>query len=235
MEVQTDSERVRLSRKMVLEFLGSSVDLSLAGPARRTARSPPTWPATARTRPASGHRRQPAAAGERDAHEAGHHHAPGGDEAAGGDRRPADEGRQRPVRPRLLEVHPLLQVRRGLRRGRPEHVRDRGRRARLRCPDLDGAGRPAARVRVRLLRQLHRRLPDGRADVQARVRHARRRHLGRVAQTVTDTICPYCGVGCVVELHVQDERDREGHLAARLVGDRRPPVHQGPLRLRVRQ
>jgi len=32
MEVQTDSERVRLSRKMVLEFLGSSVDLSLAGP-----------------------------------------------------------------------------------------------------------------------------------------------------------------------------------------------------------
>ena len=32
MVVQTDSERVRLSRKVVLEFLGSSVDLSLAGP-----------------------------------------------------------------------------------------------------------------------------------------------------------------------------------------------------------
>ena len=32
MEVQTDSERVRLSRKVVLELLGSSVDLSLAGP-----------------------------------------------------------------------------------------------------------------------------------------------------------------------------------------------------------
>jgi predicted molibdopterin-dependent oxidoreductase YjgC len=30
MKVQTDSERVRLSRRMVLEFLGSSVDLSLA-------------------------------------------------------------------------------------------------------------------------------------------------------------------------------------------------------------
>lgn len=25
-------------------------------------------------------------------------------------------------------------------------------------------------------------------------------------QTVTETICPYCGVGCAVELHVQDER-----------------------------
>ena len=26
------------------------------------------------------------------------------------------------------------------------------------------------------------------------------------AQTVTSTICPYCGVGCVVELHVQDDK-----------------------------
>jgi predicted molibdopterin-dependent oxidoreductase YjgC len=23
---------------------------------------------------------------------------------------------------------------------------------------------------------------------------------------VTETICPYCGVGCAVELHVQDDR-----------------------------
>ena len=26
------------------------------------------------------------------------------------------------------------------------------------------------------------------------------------AQTVTDTICPYCGVGCAVTLHAQDDR-----------------------------
>ena len=26
------------------------------------------------------------------------------------------------------------------------------------------------------------------------------------AQTVTDTICPYCGVGCTLTVHVQDER-----------------------------
>ncbi len=32
MEVLTESERVQLSRKVVLEFLGSSVDVSLAGP-----------------------------------------------------------------------------------------------------------------------------------------------------------------------------------------------------------
>ena len=55
------------------------------------------------------------------------------------------------------------------------------------------------------------------------------------AQTVTDTICPYCGVGCAVDAPRPGRPDRQGHLAARLVGDRRPPVHQGPLRLRVRQ
>src|SRR5919201_3210745 len=34
MEVQTESERVRASRKVVLEFLASSVETSLAGPAK---------------------------------------------------------------------------------------------------------------------------------------------------------------------------------------------------------
>src|SRR5262245_10089631 len=82
MDVQTDSERVRLSRKVVLEFLGSSVDLSLAGPiapdgsiaayAQRYGADPTRYGPPA---PAS-------AAGERDRHEAGHHHAAGGDAAA---------------------------------------------------------------------------------------------------------------------------------------------------------
>ena len=31
-------------------------------------------------------------------------------------------------------------------------------------------------------------------------------------QTVTTTICPYCGVGCNLDLHVQDNRDRQGDL-----------------------
>ncbi len=63
MEIQTDSERVRLSRKVVLEFLGSSVDMSLAGPvapdgsiaayaerygADATRYGPPAAPAAAR-------------------------------------------------------------------------------------------------------------------------------------------------------------------------------------------
>ena len=39
---------------------------------------------------------------------------------------------------------------------------------------------PLDESRLRLLRELHRRLPDGRTDVQERARHARRRHVGRV-------------------------------------------------------
>ena len=74
MKVRTDSDRVRHSRKMVLEFLGSSVDVSLTGADVRrwndeygadAERYGPPGPA--------------AAAGERDARQSGHHHAPAGD------------------------------------------------------------------------------------------------------------------------------------------------------------
>ena len=54
-------------------------------------------------------------------------------------------------------------------------------------------------------------------------------------QTVTETICPYCGVGCAVELHVQDEKILKVTSPLGLVGHRGPPLHQGPLRLRIRQ
>ena len=41
---------------------------------------------------------------------------------------------------------------------------------------------------------------------RSRVRPARRRATGaRTTQTVTTTVCPYCGVGCNLELHVQDD------------------------------
>ena len=58
---------------------------------------------------------------------------------------------------------------------------------------------------MRLLRQLHRRLPDRRADVQAaNTTCAQAGTWDEAKQTVTDTICPYCGVGCTLQLHVQD-------------------------------
>ena len=99
----------------------------------------------------------------------------------GRERVPTGEDRQRAVRARLLALHPLLQVRRGLRRRRPEHVRDRGGGPRVRRADLHRVRRAARRVGLRLLRQLHRRVSHGRADVHERARDARGGHLGRGA------------------------------------------------------
>ncbi|TAL06220.1 MAG: 2Fe-2S iron-sulfur cluster binding domain-containing protein, partial [Chloroflexota bacterium] len=82
MEIQTESERVRHSRKLVLEFLGSSVDTSLAGPRQPDgdiARWADRYRADAsRFGPPAG----PAPAGARDALGPGHHHEPTGAEAA---------------------------------------------------------------------------------------------------------------------------------------------------------
>jgi predicted molibdopterin-dependent oxidoreductase YjgC len=37
-------------------------------------------------------------------------------------------------------------------------------------------------------------------------RRRRRPFLERSEETATNTICPYCGVGCAVSLHAQDDR-----------------------------
>ena len=69
MKIKTDSERVRKSRRMVLEFLASTVDVSLAQDMQRQMQrygaAPQRYGAAA----------QPARAGERDRAQAGHHHA----------------------------------------------------------------------------------------------------------------------------------------------------------------
>ena len=158
---------------------------------------------------------RPRPPGERDAREPGHHEAPDGAQAETV-AQPV-EGRQRSLRPRLLEVRALLQVRRGLRRVDAQNtfaiaVAGRGFDARISTE----ADVPLPGFGLRLLRQLHRRLPDRRADVQARARHAGDRNVGRIeASTTTDTICPYCGVGCTLSLHGPGQPDREGDIAAR--------------------
>ena len=110
----------------------------------------------------------------------------------------AGEDRQRSVRSRLFEVHSLLQVRRSVRNRRAEHLRDRRRRARVRRAHLDRIRRAAARFGVRVLRQLHRRLSDRRADVFAEHEMRAAGTWDEARQTQTDTICPYCGVGCTL-------------------------------------
>ena len=72
MKLKTDSERVRMSRRMVLEFLASSVDVSLATDMQRQMQRYGAQPQRYGT-PA-----HPSPAGARDDAVAGHHHVPDG-------------------------------------------------------------------------------------------------------------------------------------------------------------
>ena len=51
---------------------------------------------------------------------------------------------------------------------------------------------------------------------------------------MTETICPYCGVGCNLELHVQDNEIVKVTSPLDHSVTHRQPVHQGPVRLPVR-
>jgi predicted molibdopterin-dependent oxidoreductase YjgC len=207
MEVQTDTERVRTSRKVVLEFLGSSVDVSIAGPAApdgtihaymdRYGADPGRFgpPALA------------AAPGERDAHEAGHHHAPSGEEAA-----------------LAATVAQPTKIDNDL------YVRDYAKCILCyKCVEACGedaqntfaiavAGRGFdARISTEQAVPLPESAcvycgncigvcPTGALMAKPEYDMRQAGTWDESAQTVTSTICPYCGVGCAVDLHVQDDR-----------------------------
>ena len=60
-------------------------------------------------------------------------------------------------------------------------------------------------------------------------------HLGRIrANSATDTICPYCGVGCTLTVHAQDGPDCPRHRHRSIISHPRPSLHQRPLRLAIR-
>ena len=209
MEVQTDSERVRHSRRLVLELLESSVDLSLAGPAEPDgdlARYATQYGADgARFGPAA----PKAAAGERDAREPGHHHAPVVD-------------RQHPAAAET--VAQPVKVDNDL------YVRDYS-RCILCYKCVEACGEDAQNTfaiavagrgfDARISTEFDVPLPEsacvycgnciGVCPTGALMFKSEfdMREAGTWApeeQTVTDTICPYCGVGCTLSLHVQDNR-----------------------------
>ena len=198
MEIQTRSERVRHSRRLVLELLGSSVDLSIAPGVVELMAEYGADPA--RFGPASA----PAEAGERDARMPGHHHALDGSAAA---------TVQQPVK-----IDNEL------------YVRDYSRCILCyKCVEACGvdaqntfaiaiAGRG---FDARVSTELDVPLPDSACvycgncigvcptgalmfSSEHAMREAGTWDEGR--QTLTDTICPYCGVGCTLTLHVQENR-----------------------------
>ncbi len=205
MDIRTDSERVRLSRKMVLEFLGSSVDLSLAGPIapdgsigsyaeRYGADATRFGPAAA-----------PAEAGERDAHEAGHHHAPAGDETAATVSQPTKVDNNLYVRDyaKCILCYKCVDA-----CGEEAQntfaiaVAGRGFDARI---STEGAV-PLPESACVYCGNCIGVCPTGALMFKSEYDMREAGTWDESAQTVTDTICPYCGVGCAVSLHAQDDR-----------------------------
>jgi predicted molibdopterin-dependent oxidoreductase YjgC len=198
MNVTTDSERVRHSRKMVLEFLASSVDLS-------TAPLVDGWLLSYGCHPERyGPPAEPAQAGERDDLVAGHHHAPDPGVAA--------------------TVHQPVKVDNDL------YVRDYGKCILCyKCVEACGtdyqntfaiavAGRG---FDARISTEMAVPLPDSACvycgnciavcptgALMFKTERDRRDEgtWDESRQKVTDTICPYCGVGCTLQLRVQDEQ-----------------------------
>ncbi len=197
--VHTDTERVRHSRKLVLELLTSSVDLSLAGPQVQR------WMEQYQVRAENfGPPAPPAAEGERDHRLAGHHHPNGGGQA---------ETVAQPVK-----VHDDL------------YIRDYSRCILCyKCVEACGedaqntfaiavAGRGFdARISTEFDEPLNESAcvycgncigvcPTGALMFKSEFDLRRKGTWDESKQTVTRTVCPYCGVGCNLDVHVQDNR-----------------------------
>jgi predicted molibdopterin-dependent oxidoreductase YjgC len=196
MEVQTDSERVRHSRKMVLEFLGSSVDLSTAPAAAGYIER--YGADTARYGPSAA----PAAAGERDAHDAGHHHAPSGVEAQNV-AQPVKVDNDLYVRDysKCILCYKCVEA-----CGEDAQntfaiaVAGRGFDARISTEEAVPLPDSACVYCGNCIGVC----PTGALMFKSEYDMRAAGTWDESAQTVTDTICPYCGVGCTLSLHVQD-------------------------------
>jgi predicted molibdopterin-dependent oxidoreductase YjgC len=195
MVVQTDSERVRLSRRLVLEFLASSVDLSIAPAVKEYLQRYNARP----------ERFGPTAPGEeRDHRHSGHHQKPDGTTA--------------------VTVAQPVKIDNDL------YIRDYS-RCILCYKCVEACGTDAQNTfaiavagrgfDARISTEFATPLPDSACvycgncigvcptgALMFRSEHELRqeRAWDEAQQTQTDTICPYCGVGCTLTLHVQDNQ-----------------------------
>ena len=198
MVVHTDSERVRTSRKLVLELLGSSVDLS-ATPGVAA------WNARYGADPARfGPFAAPAPAGEREAAQPGHHHVPDGATAATV-AQPAKVDNDLFVRDyaKCILCYKCVEAC----GDDAQHtfaiaVAGRGFDARI-STELDTPLDQSACVFCGNCIGV---CPTGALVFSREFEMRRAGTWDESKQRATTTICPYCGVGCSLTLHTQDNR-----------------------------
>jgi len=198
MKVHTDSARVQTSRKMVLEFLASSADVSLASPdVQRWIAEYGVDPSRYGT-PAADHE-----AGARDAARAGEHHAPDGPAPAATVGQPVKVDNEAYVRDysRCILCYKCVEA-----CGEDAQntfaiaVAGRGFDARI-STEYDVTLPDSACVYCGNCIGV---CPTGALMPASEYNMRQAGTWDESAQTVTSTICPYCGVGCNVDLHVQD-------------------------------
>jgi predicted molibdopterin-dependent oxidoreductase YjgC len=198
MVVRTDTERVRLSRRLVLELLASSVDLSTAPAAleyveRYGARPERFGPAAA-----------PAAAGERDRLPAGRHHEPDGESAATV-AQPVKVDNDLYVRDYskcILCYKCTAACGADAQNTFAIAVAGRGFDARISTELAVPLGQSACVFCGNCIAVC----PTGALMFKSEHDMRAAGTWDESRQTKTDTICPYCGVGCTLTLEVQDNR-----------------------------
>jgi predicted molibdopterin-dependent oxidoreductase YjgC len=198
MVVKTDSERVRLSRRLVLELLSSSVDVSTAPqllaynkkydaePERFGPPAPPHGP------------------GERDAARPGHHHSPEGVCAANVEQ-PVKIDNDLYVRDysKCILCYKCVEA-----CGEDAQntfaiaIAGRGFEARV-STEYDVPLPSSACVYCGNCIGV---CPTGALMFKSEHDMRKAETWDESRQTETDTICPYCGVGCTLTVHVQDEK-----------------------------
>jgi predicted molibdopterin-dependent oxidoreductase YjgC len=198
MKVHTGSARVKTSRKMVLEFLASSADVSLASPDVQR------WIAEYGVDPSRyGSAAPDHKAGERDAARAGEHHAPDGSALAATVGQPVKVDNEAYVRDysRCILCYKCVEA-----CGEDAQntfaiaVAGRGFDARI-STEYDVTLPDSACVYCGNCIGV---CPTGALMPASEYNMRQAGTWDESAQTVTSTICPYCGVGCNVDLHVQD-------------------------------
>jgi NADP-reducing hydrogenase subunit HndD len=198
MKVATDTERVRHSRKLVMELLASSVEMDL------TSSDVHRWMDEYRTHPERFGAPMPELpAGERDGREPGHHHAPADPSVAEGVFQPVKIDNELYVRDysRCILCYKCVEA-----CGVDAQntfaiaVAGRGFDARISTEYSVGLDESACVYCGNCIGVC----PTGALMFTS---EHERREAGtwhEEEQSVTNTICPYCGVGCELEVHVQD-------------------------------